>query len=141
MAAKPFALSVKALVRDAPGRCLLIQRSAGSSFWPGLWDLPGGKVDPGETFDVALIREAREETGFEIELQRYLGGIEWELPHVRLVFVVMLALIHAGTVHVSDEHDAWRWVETRELSKFAIVEPLARVLSAANLDPAPSQLD
>ncbi len=58
MSNKPFKLAVKAFVYDGQGRCLLIRRSKASRFFGGQWDFPGGKVDPGETFAEALLREA-----------------------------------------------------------------------------------
>lgn len=49
---------------DADGRVLLAQRPEGKSL-AGLWEFPGGKVEPGETPEVALIRELHEELGIE----------------------------------------------------------------------------
>ena len=63
MTRKPFVLSAKVVVRDAHGRCLLLKRSMSSKNNRGKWDLPGGKVDAGERFDEALLREVAEETG------------------------------------------------------------------------------
>ncbi len=56
-------VSAVALI-DADGRVLLAQRPEGKSL-AGLWEFPGGKVDPGETPEAALIRELREELGME----------------------------------------------------------------------------
>ena len=56
-------VSAVALI-DADGRVLLAQRPEGKSV-AGLWEFPGGKVDPGETPEAALIRELREELGIE----------------------------------------------------------------------------
>jgi 8-oxo-dGTP diphosphatase len=50
---------------DADGRVLLAQRPAGKSM-AGLWEFPGGKVDPGETPESALIRELAEELGIDV---------------------------------------------------------------------------
>ena len=56
-------VSAVALV-DSEGRVLLAQRPEGKSL-AGLWEFPGGKVEPGETPEAALIRELREELGIE----------------------------------------------------------------------------
>jgi 8-oxo-dGTP diphosphatase len=60
---KLLLVSAVALI-DPEGRILLAQRPAGKSL-AGLWEFPGGKVDPGETPEAALIRELREELGIE----------------------------------------------------------------------------
>ncbi len=60
---KTILVSAAALI-DADGRVLLAQRPAGKSM-AGLWEFPGGKVEPGETPEVALIRELQEELGID----------------------------------------------------------------------------
>ncbi len=63
-----------AVVTDGRGRLLLIRR--GSAPGRGRWSLPGGRVEPGETDEVALVREMAEETGLEIAVGSRLGQIE-----------------------------------------------------------------
>ena len=60
---KTVLVSAVALI-DRDGRVLLAQRPAGKSM-AGLWEFPGGKVEPGETPEVALIRELQEELGID----------------------------------------------------------------------------
>ncbi len=60
---KTLLVSAVALI-DADGRILLAQRPEGKSL-AGLWEFPGGKVEPGETPEVALIRELKEEIGID----------------------------------------------------------------------------
>jgi len=60
---KILLVSAVALI-DADGRVLLAQRPEGKSL-AGLWEFPGGKVEPGESPEAALIRELREELGIE----------------------------------------------------------------------------
>jgi 8-oxo-dGTP diphosphatase len=60
---KNLLVSAVALI-DADGRVLLAQRPEGKSL-AGLWEFPGGKVEPGETPEVALIRELKEELGID----------------------------------------------------------------------------
>jgi len=64
---KPPVLLVAAVALvDADGRVLLAQRPEGKEM-AGLWEFPGGKVDPGETPEAALIRELAEELGIDTE--------------------------------------------------------------------------
>ncbi len=60
---KTLLVSAVALI-DADGRVLLAQRPEGKSL-AGLWEFPGGKVEPGETPEIALIRELKEELGID----------------------------------------------------------------------------
>ena len=63
---KPSLILVAAVVLvDTDGRVLLAQRPEGKQM-AGLWEFPGGKVDPGETPEAALIRELREELGIDV---------------------------------------------------------------------------
>ena len=113
--AQPFALSMKVVIRDMAGRCLVIQRSAASKNNAGKWDFPGGKVDPGERFDQALAREVLEETGLTVELTGLAGSAQSQAPGRMVVYLIMEARLVAGEVRLSDEHSAFRWVEPSEL--------------------------
>jgi 8-oxo-dGTP diphosphatase len=59
-------LVVAAALIDADNRVLIAQRPAGKSL-AGLWEFPGGKLDPGERPEAALIRELQEELGIEVK--------------------------------------------------------------------------
>jgi 8-oxo-dGTP diphosphatase len=128
MPTKPFGFSVAALLTDASDRWLLIRRSLDSVRWPGAWDLPGGKMEAGETVETALRREVREETGLEIELQGLAGATEFELPHVRVIMIVLRARALAGAVRLDGEHDGFRWVEPPRAAELPLSEPIASVL-------------
>ena len=60
----PIILVVAVALVDADGRVLIAKRPDGKKM-AGLWEFPGGKVDPGETPEAALIRELREELGID----------------------------------------------------------------------------
>ncbi len=113
---KPYSMAVKAVILDGSGRCLLLRRSADSRNFPGRWEWPGGKVDPGEDFVSALVRETREETGLEIEITGLAGATTFEMPKVKVVLLSMEARPAGGEVRLSSEHDAWEWVPLKELS-------------------------
>jgi len=122
MSGKPLALSVKVIVHDKSGRCLLLKRSLNSKGNPGKWDLPGGKVDPGESFDQGLLREVTEETGLRIFLQHVAGVAESELPTRKIVYLILEGCLESGQVQLSSEHDEYIWVNRRELPKMELAD-------------------
>jgi len=64
---------VGAVVHDAAGRLLLIQR--GHDPHAGRWTLPGGRVEPGETREQAVVREIREEAGLDVRVGAVVGRV------------------------------------------------------------------
>ncbi|HEX7587290.1 MAG TPA: NUDIX domain-containing protein [Anaerolineae bacterium] len=117
MSSKPFALSIKVVIFDRARRCLVLKRSTKSKVNMGKWDFPGGKAEPGEKFDQALLREVKEETALKISLQHFAGGAESETPTRRVICLIMQARIKSGKVRLSDEHDDYAWVNLRDLTK------------------------
>ncbi|MGK5732230.1 (deoxy)nucleoside triphosphate pyrophosphohydrolase [Streptomyces sp. URMC 124] len=96
------------------GRMLAARRSAPPEL-AGRWELPGGKVEPGESAEQALVRELREELGVEAEpLERVQG--EWPLrpPYVLHVWTAKLL---AGEARPLEDHDALRWLGPDELDE------------------------
>ncbi len=115
MSQKPFGLSVKALVYDDEGRVLILKRSADSKHFKEQWDFIGGKVDPGESLDETLLREAVEETSLTIVLERFAGAVEHEMDKVRVILLFFEARVESGEVSLGTEHQEYRWVPRNEL--------------------------
>ena len=70
---------VCALIRDEQGRYLVCQRPTGSQL-AGLWEFPGGKIEPGESLAAALTREIHEELGLVIRVTAALDPVVWHYP-------------------------------------------------------------
>ena len=70
---------VAAILRDADGRVLLAQRTEGREL-ANLWEFPGGKLEPGETPEQALVRELREELGVEASVGEALICVRLDSP-------------------------------------------------------------
>ena len=99
----------RALV-ESDGCVLLVRRAAWDSL-PGQWELPGGKIDRGERVLEGLAREVEEETGLMLSDARQLSTRELVSPRGNLVREHVYAAGAIGTVTLSDEHDAYAWVE------------------------------
>lgn len=78
---------VAAVIRDPRGRILLARRTEGRDL-AGLWEFPGGKVEPGEAPEGALVRELREELGIEATVMAPLICVPMDYPGKRLLLDV-----------------------------------------------------
>jgi 8-oxo-dGTP diphosphatase len=102
---------------DGAGRLLLILR--GHEPGKGLWSIPGGRIEPGETDEQAVIREVREETGLAVSCGRLLGAAE--LPgqdgaviEVRDYLVTLPPSAAPALAEAGDDAAAVRWVSDTE---------------------------
>jgi 8-oxo-dGTP diphosphatase len=106
-----------AILRD--GRVLAARRTSPPEA-AGRWELPGGKVEPGETPDAAVVREVAEELGCRIAVS---GWLPERVPiGDRHVLTVALALLQDGDP-VPHEHDELRWLGAGELDSVDWLEP------------------
>ncbi|HEX5566324.1 MAG TPA: NUDIX domain-containing protein [Streptomyces sp.] len=118
---------VGAVIADAEGRVLLLHRPA-DDYLGGLWELPSGGVDGGETLTGALRREVEEETGLEVTaVGAYLGHFDYRSRSGRLTRQFnFTATTAAGTVTLT-EHDEHLWADRdgQEKVSSAVREVLA----------------
>jgi 8-oxo-dGTP diphosphatase len=115
---KQILLVVAVALIDVDGRLLIAQRPEGKSM-AGLWEFPGGKVDPGETPEAALIRELREELAIDTEAS-CLAPFTFA-SHAYDDFHLLMPLYVCRTyqgVPQAREHQALRWVAPMRLKDF-----------------------
>jgi 8-oxo-dGTP diphosphatase len=91
------------------GNRLLAARRLEPPDLAGGWELPGGKVDPGETDEEALVRECHEELGVRIRLLGRIGG-DWPMG-TSAVLRVWTAEVVDGTPQPLEDHSELRWLE------------------------------
>jgi 8-oxo-dGTP diphosphatase len=107
-----------AIVRD--GQLLAARRTTPPEA-AGRWELPGGKVDAGETADAAVVREVAEELGCEAAVEHWLEhGEPFGETHLLLVAVCRLV---TGEPAAGDDHDALRWLGPDDLDDVDWLEP------------------
>jgi len=115
---------------DADGvRRVLASRRTEPPHLAGLWEFPGGKVDPGETDAQALARELREELELDAEVGDRLGG-DLHIGDTAVLRVYLATLLRDGEPALVD-HDAHRWLSADELLDVAWIPvdlPLVELL-------------
>lgn len=119
---------VAGVIADARGRILLARRTAGRDL-AGLWEFPGGKVDPGETPEQALVRELREELGIEARIGAPVIAVPQRYPHKRLCLDVRHVASWTGTVKGLDGQ-ALAWAPPHTLAGYAMPDADRPVVAA-----------
>jgi ADP-ribose pyrophosphatase YjhB (NUDIX family) len=119
---------VGAVVTDGQGRLLMIKR--GHEPGAGLWSIPGGRIEPGETDAEALVREMSEETGLVVEVGPLIGrvrrpGLDGAVIDIR----DYAATVTGGTLRPGDDAADARWVEAADLDSLEITEGLIEALT------------
>ena len=119
---------VGAVIKDDLGRLLLIKR--GHPPAAGLWSLPGGRIEPGETDAEALVREMREETGLEIEAGQLIGTVRRPGQDGGVLDIRdYAAAVTGGTLRPGDDAADARWVDASELASLPLTEGLVEALT------------
>jgi 8-oxo-dGTP diphosphatase len=117
---------VTAALIEKKGRILLALRKPGKHMGPK-WELPGGKVDPGEEPRQTLRRELKEEFGIEVRVGQYLGTTRFQSDRIDLEIFFFQVRHVAGTI-VLREHEAIRWVEPAQVDDYDLVDSDRKLL-------------
>jgi 8-oxo-dGTP diphosphatase len=121
---------VGAIVHDASGRLLMIKR--GHAPGRGLWSLPGGRVEPGETDATALARELFEETGLTIRAGSLIGRVERPAPAGTYEIFDYAGEVVGGSLRAGSDAADVEWVDLAGFRRLAeggeLVAELAETL-------------
>ncbi|MFF0306635.1 NUDIX hydrolase [Streptosporangium sp. NPDC004379] len=117
-----------AIVRDGSGRLLLVRR--GRPPGEGLWSVPGGRVEPGESDAEAVAREVLEETGLTVAVGRLAGSVDRPGPG-GVVYEIRdyLAEVRGGVLAAGDDAADAGWFSPGELARLPLTPGLLAALT------------
>lgn len=95
----------------------------------GGWEFPGGKVEPGETFEQACVREIKEELGVEVTDLAPFVSLDYDYPGFHMHLETFTCRVGSGTIH-DDEHDDLRWLTPDRLDEVEWLPADAQVINA-----------
>ena len=102
---------VAAIIRK-DNKVFATQRGYGS--WKDWWEFPGGKMEPGETPEEALVREIEEELSTRISVDKFLYTVDYDYPQFHLTMHCYMCSLLTDALHLN-EHEAARWLRVDEL--------------------------
>ena len=128
--AKLTRVSAAVILRHAGTSYLLAQRPPGKAY-AGYWEFPGGKVEAGESFADALVRELQEELGITVTAMTPWMTRHFVYPHARVEIRFFRVTAWEGELH-PHEHTDTAWLDTREMAGGKDLEqmPVSPVLPA-----------
>ncbi len=128
----PYGLTVRGIIKNSDGEILVVKRHPKSRTDPEMWELPGGKVEKGEFFADALIREIKEETDLDSKVGDFAEAVQNDYMHKRTVQIMMYLEDVKGEVKISDEHTDWMWADLDKIKKLKLSTSFRKTLEKKN---------
>lgn len=107
---------VAAVIKDENEKILITQRNLNKA-QGGLWEFPGGKIEPNETRENAIVREIKEELDIDIEVKAYLSEKVFNYPEKDINLIALECKKINGEIRLL-EHEDYKWVLKNELDNF-----------------------
>ena len=104
-------IEVVAAIIHQNGKILATQRGYGE--YKGWWEFPGGKMEPGETEEQAIVREISEELNVHIAVERKVCTVEYDYPQFHLVMHCFWCSLADGVPELK-EHQSAQWLEREQ---------------------------
>jgi 8-oxo-dGTP pyrophosphatase MutT (NUDIX family) len=129
-----YVVATAIIVKD--GKYLIAKRSEREKVFPGLWTVPGGKLELNEyskrqkdtndcwynIFENLIKREVMEETGLKVKNIKYLTSLSFIRPdNIPTVVVSFFADYHSGDVKLNEDLVDYAWVDLEEAKKFELI--------------------
>ena len=121
-----WGLTVRGILEGEENKILLIKRHSKSRNEGQKWEFPGGKVDEGEFFEEALIREFKEETNLDVDIEGLHTSVEDSsitskdeiIRTVQVIMKVSAKSEEISNLKISFEHEDYKWLDSEEIKKF-----------------------
>ncbi|WP_456274378.1 NUDIX hydrolase [Bacillus sp. AK031] len=122
-------VAVKGLILNE-GKALIVKRADDDEVGGGTWECAGGKIDFGENLEPALVREAKEETGLDILIEKILYATTFKTdPNRQVIVLTYLCKSNSRDVVLSKEHSEYLWADKDQITGLlspAIIDDLVK---------------
>ena len=129
---RDYGLTMRGIIKNGDGEILVLKRHPKSRTDPDTWELPGGKMESGEFFDDALVREIKEETNLDCRVGDLAIAIQHDYPYKRTVQMIMYLDDVKGEFRISDEHTDGKFASIDEIKTLKLSSCLQKVLEEKN---------
>ena len=132
MAEQQFYVGIHGVIANR-GRILVLKRAPAMPYRAGSWDLPGGHLALGESFEDCLLREVKEETALDVAIECLLGLHSMvSEPYLQALYSCRLTVFQKVQLR-PDEHVEHRWATPAELASLELIPYLAAILKRGML--------
>ncbi len=108
-----MAIAVKAFIVN-DGKVLIIKRALDDIQKPGIWEIPGGRIDENEEMEKGLVREVYEEVGLRIDISREISIREFtrnDGQEIEMHIFLCNATCDINKIELGKEHTSYKWIE------------------------------
>lgn len=107
-----FRIAAKGFIVDENDNLLVLKREKNDVHMPEIWEIPGGRLDPGENPFEGMKREAREEIGIEVEVKEPISVKHFTRQDGQVVtMIIFLCKPLSKDVKISEEHEEFKWID------------------------------
>ena len=111
---KTITVSGAIILRESNGIKEIFATQRGYGDFKGGWEIPGGKLEPGETPQQCIVREIHEELATEVKADKVIGVVDYDYPTFHLTMHCILCTIVSGDLKLL-EHEAAKWLNKETL--------------------------